>query len=185
MWKRSSLPHHKGNQNHHHHQYRCGSSSPNQKDDAHQSALLAFLKPPQKTQPSVSVSVSLCLLLKQNLSLWIISPHLFLLPSASPTNQGPQQKSFRVQTTQDKQQQQPSSLHKKTPPKPENNKTKLPSLYPLEPSQKLHPREAQRSFVHGKKKTPKTPKWRKLGEGGKFHNKSKNQKPTKCFKTKI
>jgi hypothetical protein len=36
-----------------------------------------------------------------------------------------------------------------------------------------------------KKKTPKTPKRRKLGEGDKFYNKSKEPKQTKCFKTKI
>jgi hypothetical protein len=79
-----------------------------------------------------------------------------------------------VQTTQDKQQQQqqqPSSLHKNPPPKPKNNKTKLPFLDPLEPCQKLHPREAQRSFVHEKNKLQKHQKGENLGKEVKFYNK--------------
>jgi hypothetical protein len=73
-----------------------------------------------------------------------------------------------VQTTQDKKQQQPYSLHKNHPPKPKNNKTKLPFLDPLEPSQKLHPREAQTSFVHEKKKLQKHQKGEDLGKGVSF-----------------
>jgi hypothetical protein len=70
-----------------------------------------------------------------------------------------------VQTTQDKQQQQPSSLHKNPPPKPKNNKTELPFLDPLEPSQKLHPGEAQPSFVHEKKNSKNTKKEKTWGRG--------------------
>jgi hypothetical protein len=120
------------------------------------------LKPPKKNHNLLPLSLSLCYsnkIYRSELLFLLIS---FLIPSASPTNQGPQQKIFRVQTTQDKQQQ-PSSLHKNSPRKPKNNETKLPFLDALEPSQKLHPREAQPSFVHEKKSSKNTKKektWR-------------------------
>jgi len=70
-----------------------------------------------------------------------------------------------VQATQYKKQQQPYSLHKNHPPKPKNNKTELPFLDPLEPSQKLHPREAQPSFVQEKKNSTNTKKEKTWGRG--------------------
>jgi hypothetical protein len=104
--------------------------------------------------------------------LFLLISFCFLL--LHPQTKAPNKKASECKQPKTKSSNSPTAFIRTTHPNQKNNKTKLPFLDPLEPSQKLHPREAQTSFVH-EKKTPKTPKRRRLGEGGKFYNKSKNQ----------